>query len=101
MRSYLYFISGVSFGVGAALLLAPKSGAEMRSTLRDSLSEGQGLIKDQVDQVRNAVTDTIERSKAAVRSTSQVWSKRLKRVKPLFGLDAPTPRAQRGLLAVS
>jgi gas vesicle protein len=84
MRSYLYFISGVSFGVGAALLLAPKSGAEMRSTLRDSLSEGQGLIKDQVDQVRNAVTDTIERSKAAVRSTSQGMVEAVEKGKAAF-----------------
>ena len=84
MNRYLYFISGLSLGAGAALLLAPMSGADTRSTLKDSFSERKDRIKSQVDQVRDAVNDTIERSKDAVLSTGQGMADALERGKSAF-----------------
>ena len=71
MNRILYFISGIGIGVGAALLLAPQSGQDTRSTLRDSWSEGKKLLRNQAGQVRDTVSETIERGKEAARSTGQ------------------------------
>ena len=66
---FLYFLSGVSVGVGAALLCAPRSGAETRAALRDKASETEDYVRRQTDEIRNTITDTMQRGKEAARVT--------------------------------
>ena len=68
---FLCFLSGIGVGLGTALLLAPKSGAETRAALRERASEGETLVKRQTDMLRNTVEDSIQRGKQAARTTGQ------------------------------
>jgi gas vesicle protein len=64
----LTFIAGLAVGAVAALLLAPKSGEE----LRDDIAEGVG---DRVDQVRNKAKNLKQRAQKVVDiATDQVQS---------------------------
>ena len=68
---FLYFFSGMGIGVGAALLLAPKSGAETRKAIRGSVSEGQEYIRKQGTEISETITGTFERGKEAARRTKE------------------------------
>jgi len=46
---------GIGFGVGVALLLAPKSGADTRSMIAKKAREGTGYLKQQVNDLSDAV----------------------------------------------
>jgi gas vesicle protein len=68
---FLYFLSGMGIGVGAALLLTPKSGADTRKAIRGSMSEGQDYIRKQGTEISEAITGTFERGKEAARKTKE------------------------------
>lgn len=70
-RPFLAFLSGLGIGVAAGLLFAPKSGAETRAAVKDSLNEGQNYIRQQTSDVKDAITGTIERGKQAARRTTE------------------------------
>jgi gas vesicle protein len=53
------FMAGAAIGAGLALLLAPKSGSEMRETIAD-------LAEDAVDKIREYAKDAQEKIKTAI-----------------------------------
>jgi gas vesicle protein len=62
------FIAGAFIGAGVALLLAPQSGSELRSSLREYASRA----KDELDEQGRAVWDTaIERGQEYVEGGKQ------------------------------
>ena len=69
-RPFLAFLSGLGIGVGAGLLLAPKSGAETRARIKESVEDGQNYIRKQSGEIADVVTGTIERGKQAARRTT-------------------------------
>jgi gas vesicle protein len=69
-RSALFFY-GLGLGVVGALLLTPKSGVQTRSAIVDKAKEGQEFLKRQSCQIRDSVTETIERGRKAAESTAQ------------------------------
>jgi gas vesicle protein len=68
---FLYFLSGLGIGIGAGLLLAPKSGADTRTAIRGSIIEGQNYIRRQGTQVGEPISGTFERGKEAARKTKE------------------------------
>ncbi|MFY9733016.1 MAG: YtxH domain-containing protein [Candidatus Acidiferrales bacterium] len=60
----LAFVVGIGIGAVAALLLAPKAGAE----LRDDIS---GAVGDRVDQLRDQGKDLTRRSKKFVETANE------------------------------
>ncbi len=50
-------------GTGAALLLAPMSGREMRYTIRRRTEEGTKAWRNRVDQTRDKVSTFVEESR--------------------------------------
>ena len=55
------FVWGAILGAGAALLLAPRSGAETQEEIRQGVRRVRTAAEDRVDAVRSTVTRTRER----------------------------------------
>ncbi len=51
VRQYLLFAAGIATGVAAGLVLAPKSGAEMRRALVDKAEEGAQYVQSQTNRI--------------------------------------------------
>lgn len=54
-------------GVGAAILLTPKSGPKTRGYLNSKATDGVEYVKARVEDVRTADEDVLDRSKKAIR----------------------------------
>ena len=57
------FLLGVAVGTGAALLMAPMSGREMRSTIRRRTDEGTRALRHRVDETREKANAFVEESR--------------------------------------
>jgi gas vesicle protein len=68
------FLLGVGLGAAAALLFAPKRGAETRNYLRGKSKEGSDYLKDQGKQLVDAAEDVVEKGKRAVGDQINTWS---------------------------
>ena len=68
---FLYFLSGLGIGIGAGLLMAPKSGAHTRAAIKGSMIEGQNYIREQGNQFSDAVRGTFDRAKEAAREVKE------------------------------
>jgi gas vesicle protein len=62
-----YFFLGLGVGVAAAMMFAPKSGAETRDYLQSKGQEAAGRLKQTGQDLRNQAVDSIDRGKQAVR----------------------------------
>jgi gas vesicle protein len=102
------FIVGALLGAGAALLLAPRSGAEtqqdikeralrFRDAAEDRVKEAQKQIEDRMDQARvelmarvDAVRDAVDSGREAAREARGELEEKLERSKAAYraGLDA-------------
>lgn len=69
-----YLLAGLAIGAGAAVLLAPKPGAETIASLKHKAKEGVDSVKQQLDCVGSKARDTVERGKQAVRQQSETWT---------------------------
>jgi gas vesicle protein len=61
----LSFLAGAAVGVGAALLLAPKTGEEMRGRIKD-------LADDAVDKIKEYANDAQEKIRASYEDGKEV-----------------------------
>lgn len=57
------FLWGALLGAGAALFLAPRSGAETQDELRRSVMRVRGAAEDRVNNVRETVTGRVSRAR--------------------------------------
>jgi gas vesicle protein len=62
-----YFCFGAAVGVGAAILLTPKSGRETRAYLNTKARDGVEYVKARAEDARTAAEDVLDRSKTAIR----------------------------------
>jgi len=51
------FTAGLITGLGAGLMLAPKSGQSLRDDARDMASDAQGQLKGKMDKARDYAKD--------------------------------------------
>ncbi|HMZ55016.1 MAG: YtxH domain-containing protein [Nitrospira sp.] len=65
------FMAGALIGAGIALLLAPQSGPELRSTLRDYASKAKDELDEAAEQGRAAWDHAVERGQEYVASGKQ------------------------------
>jgi gas vesicle protein len=61
------FLWGALLGAGAALLLAPRSGAQTQAEIRERAFRLRNTAEDRVNSARNAVTDAVDRTRDRVR----------------------------------
>jgi gas vesicle protein len=77
-NKFNYFFLGLGLGVAVGVLFAPKSGAETRDFIRSKAGEGVDFVKSKTDEglefvkqrgedLRETATETIDRSKEALR----------------------------------
>ena len=62
-----YFFAGLAIGAGAAVLLAPKPGAETVASLKHKAKQGVDSVKPQIDTAGSTVKETVDRGKKALR----------------------------------
>jgi len=62
-----YFFLGLGLGVAVGVLFAPKAGEETREYIRSKANEGVDYVKRRGEELRDTATDTLDRSKDAIR----------------------------------
>ncbi len=72
----LGLLSGVVLGVGVGLLLAPRSGAEIRQSLAQSASDLQRTATDSYNQVSHKVREAADRGRDMVNRATERWNER-------------------------
>src|SRR5437899_9138178 len=60
------FLAGAIIGAGAALLLAPQTGAETRRLLRDYAEKAEEEIRERLPEAKAFLDSAIEKGKALV-----------------------------------
>ena len=65
------FMAGAFIGAGIALLLAPQSGTELRSTLRDYASKAKDELDEATEQGRAAWDHAVDRGQEYVECGKQ------------------------------
>lgn len=58
-KNLLVFVGGVAVGAAAALLLAPTSGAELRSKIIELL-KAKGISKEKIDELLAKITEKVK-----------------------------------------
>ena len=69
--SWSAFIAGAFIGAGVALLLAPQSGSELRSSLREYASRAKDELDEATEQGRAVWDQAIERGQEYVEGGKQ------------------------------
>jgi gas vesicle protein len=64
---FIGLLCGTAVGAAIGLLLAPKSGAEMRHTLAESADKFRRRASETYNEASGAVSNLMEKSKSAVR----------------------------------
>lgn len=60
---FLAFVAGAAVGAGLSLLLTPKSGEEMRGTIKDLAGDAVDKIKEYAVDAQHRLTETFEQGK--------------------------------------
>jgi len=63
---FSYFFLGLGLGVAAGLLFAPKTGSDTRELLRSKADEGKDYLKRRSSELRDQVSEVIDRGRSAV-----------------------------------
>jgi gas vesicle protein len=58
-----YLLIGIGIGVAAGLLLAPRSGEEMREDIRRRTNEGVDYLNQQADKLRDGAEKVVTKGK--------------------------------------
>ena len=66
------FLAGAIIGVGAALLLAPQSGAETRKLLKTYAEKAEGEMREKAKEARATLDTTIEQGKQFIKEKKSV-----------------------------
>jgi gas vesicle protein len=61
--SFPYLLVGIGVGMVAALLLAPRSGEEMREDIRRRTNEGVDYLNQQADKLRDGTERVVSKGK--------------------------------------
>jgi gas vesicle protein len=61
--SFPYLLIGIGIGVVAGLLLAPRSGEEMREDIRHRTNEGMDYLNQQAEKLRDGAERAVNKGK--------------------------------------
>jgi gas vesicle protein len=64
------FFYGLGAGVAAGLLLAPRSGINTRKRIARTARDGQDFVVRESAELRETVTDAVNRTKRAAKTTA-------------------------------
>jgi gas vesicle protein len=69
-----YLLTGLAIGAGAAVLLAPKPGAETIASIKHRAKEGVNSVKHQLDCAGSTARNTMERGRQVLRNQTETWN---------------------------
>jgi len=73
--SFPYLLIGIGIGMVAGLLLAPRSGEDMREDIRRRTHEGMDYLNQQADKLRDGVEKVVTKGKEWIgRQTESIQS---------------------------
>ena len=70
-NEFTYFGIGAALGAAAAVLLAPKSGPEMRKVLRSKAEEGTDYLGSRATDARDTAAEAIHRGKKVIKQNAE------------------------------
>ncbi len=70
----LSFLAGAAVGAGAALLLAPKTGEELRATIKDLADDAVDKIKEYASEAQDKIRSSYEEGKDMVMEKKSILS---------------------------
>jgi gas vesicle protein len=65
-NSFLWFLAGLGIGAVVGVLYAPKSGAELRSDIRNRFDDTRELINEKAAQAREQASTWVDRGRDAL-----------------------------------
>jgi gas vesicle protein len=68
----LSFLAGAAVGAGVALLMAPKTGKELRGTISDLTDDAVGKIKEFVTDAQEKLKTTIDDGKEMLKEKKSI-----------------------------
>lgn len=71
---FLSFLAGAAVGGGLALLMAPKTGRELREKISDLTDEAVDRIKEYATEAQTKITATLEDSKELIKEKKSILS---------------------------
>jgi gas vesicle protein len=69
--SFPYLLIGIGIGMVAGLLLAPRSGEEMREDIRRRTHEGMDYLNQQADKLRDGAEKVVTKGKEWIGRSSE------------------------------
>lgn len=71
---FLSFLAGAAVGAGLALLVAPKTGKELREKIADLTDDAVSKIKDYASEAQTKITATLEEGKEIIKEKKSIIS---------------------------
>ncbi len=71
---FLSFLAGAAVGGGLALLVAPKTGKELREKIADLTDDAVSKIKDYASEAQSKITATLEDGKELIKEKKSIIS---------------------------
>ena len=65
-NSFLWFLAGLGVGAVVGVLYAPKTGDEMRETIRNRAQEGADRARQQARRAREQASDWLDRGRDVI-----------------------------------
>ncbi len=69
---FLSFLAGAAVGAGMALLVAPKTGKELREKIADLTDDAVSKIKDYASEAQSKITATLEEGKEIIKEKKSI-----------------------------
>lgn len=70
----LSFVAGAAVGAGVALLLAPKSGDELRGKIKDLADDALDKIKTYTNEAQEKIKTTLEDGKGIINEKKSIFT---------------------------
>ena len=69
---FLSFVAGAAVGAGLALLVAPKTGKELREKIADLTDDAVSKIKEYASDAQSKITATLEEGKEIIKEKKSI-----------------------------
>ena len=69
---FISFLAGAAVGAGLALLVAPKTGKELREKIADLTDDAVSKIKDYASEAQNKISATLEDGKELIKEKKSI-----------------------------
>ena len=74
---FLAFVAGAAVGAGLTLLVTPKSGEQMRESIKDLTGDSVDRIKEYAVEAQDKIMDTFEQGKEMILDRKNILSSAL------------------------